>query len=82
MGELFDQWYAKASPGWAPNTRRQTRSVIRVHLVPRFGDLPVGELVTVEIDEFSAELRIRGGRDGRPLSDGTSGAFTASCVER
>lgn len=24
MGELFDQWYANASPGWAANTVRHT----------------------------------------------------------
>jgi integrase len=71
LRELFERWYARASPGWAPNTRRQTRSVIRVHLVPRFGDLPVGELVTVEIDEFYADLRAYGGRNGRSLTDGT-----------
>ena len=37
FGELFEQWYATAAPGWAVNTQRQTLSVIKVHLVPRFG---------------------------------------------
>jgi len=69
--ELFEQWYATAAPGWAVNTQRQTLSVIKVHLVPRFGDLPVGQLTTANIDAFYAELRRRGGSDGRGLSDGT-----------
>ena len=67
MGELFDHWYMAASPGWSPNTARQTRSVIRAHLYPRFGHLPVGKLTTADIDAFYAELRARGGRDGRPV---------------
>jgi hypothetical protein len=71
MGELFDQWYASASPGWAANTVRHTHSVIRVHLRPRFGDLPLGQVTTADIDDFYAELRSHGGRDQRPLADGT-----------
>jgi integrase len=71
FGELFEQWYASAAPRWALNTRRQTRSVIDVHLIPRFGHLAVGELNTEDIDAFYAELRCRGGHDGAGLSDGT-----------
>ena len=71
LGELFEQWYATAASGWAVNTQRQTLSVIKVHLVPRFGDLPVGQLTTANIDAFYAELRGHGGSDGRGLSDGT-----------
>ena len=52
MGELFDQWYANASPRWAANTIRHTHSVIKVHLRPRFGHLPVGKLTTADIDAF------------------------------
>jgi integrase len=71
FGELFEQWYANAAPRWAINTQRQTRSVINVHLIPRFGHLPVGELTTAGIDAFYADLRNLGGHDGRGLSDGT-----------
>ena len=69
--ELFEQWYEIAAPGWAINTQRHTRSVIDVHLVPRFGHLAVGELTTADIDAFYADLRDHGGRDGRGLADGT-----------
>jgi len=69
--ELFEQWYANAAPRWAVNTQRQTRSVIDVHLIPRFGHFAVGQLTTAGIDAFYADLRDRGGRDGRGLSDGT-----------
>jgi integrase len=71
MGELFDHWLAHAASGWAPNTVRQTASIIRAHLRPHFGHLPVGKLTTADIDAFYADLGERGGCDGRPLSDGT-----------
>ena len=71
MGELFDRWYENAAPGWAANTVRHTYSVIKVHLRPRFGHLPVGELTTADVDDFYAELRARGGQDGRGLVDAT-----------
>jgi len=71
MGELFDRWYENAEPGWAANTVRHTYSVIKVHLRPRFGHLPVGELTTADVDDFYAELRARGGQDGRGLADAT-----------
>jgi integrase len=71
FGELFKQWYGSAAPRWALNTRRQPRSVIDVHLIPRFGHLAVGDLTTEAIDVFYADLRCRGGHDGAGLSDGT-----------
>jgi len=71
FGELCEQWYATAAPGWAVNTQRQTLSVIKVHLIPRFGHVPVGQLTTADIDALYAELRGHGGSDGRGLSDGT-----------
>ena len=71
MGELFERWYAAVSPGWAANTVRHTHSVLKVHLEPRFGHLPVGKVTTADIDAFYGELRTGGGRDGRPLADGS-----------
>ena len=63
--------YASATPRWAVDTQRQTFSVIKVHLIPRFGHLRVGDLTTAGIDAFYADLRSHGGRDGGGLSDGT-----------
>jgi len=57
FGELFEQWYATAAPAWTHNTQRQTLSVIKVHLVPRFGHLAVGQLTTADIDASYADLR-------------------------
>lgn len=71
FAELFEQWYANAAPGWALTKQRHTRSVINVHLTPRFGDLAVGDLTTQDIDVFYSYLRDHGGRNGRGLADGT-----------
>ena len=70
MGELFDHWYASALPGWATNTVRHTHGVLKVHLYPRFGHLPVGKVTVEDIDAFYAHLCSAGGREG-PLADGT-----------
>lgn len=33
VGQLLEEWFAIASPGWSPSTRRQTRSIIDGRLV-------------------------------------------------
>lgn len=80
MDELFDQWYAAASPGWAIDTVRHTHSVLKVHLRPRFGHLPVGKITTADIDGFYAELRARGGRDGRRCRTAPFAGSTRCCT--
>lgn len=71
VGDLLERWFAAASPQWAPPTVAQTRSVLRRHLLPNLGHLPVGKLTTADIDDFYGYLLQRGGHDGRPLSAGT-----------
>jgi integrase len=70
-GDLLEQWFAAASPGWAASTERQTRSIINSHLLPHLGHLPVAKLTTGDIDDFYGHLLRAGGRDGRPLAPGT-----------
>lgn len=71
IGDLLERWFAAASPQWAPPTVAQTRSVLRRHLLPNLGHLPVGKLTTADIDDFYGYLLRAGGFDGRPLSAGT-----------
>lgn len=71
VGDLLERWFAAASPQWAPPTVAQTRSVLRRHLLPSLGHLPVGKLTTADIDDFYGYLLRNGGHDGRPLSPGT-----------
>jgi integrase len=71
VGDLLERWFAAASPQWAPPTVAQTRSVLRRHLLPNLGHLPVGKLTTADIDDFYGYLLRSGGHHGRPLSAGT-----------
>lgn len=71
VAELLERWFVAASPGWAPTTCRETRSLINRHLVPHLGEEIVEKLVTAQIDAFYAKLLNEGGRDGRPLAPGT-----------
>jgi integrase len=50
---------------------RETKSLVEHHLKPHFGHLPVAKLATADIDDFYADLRLHGGREGRRLSPGT-----------
>jgi integrase len=50
---------------------RETRSLMRCHLLPHLGHIHVTKLTAADIDDVYAHLLRRGGRDGRPLSPGT-----------
>jgi integrase len=71
LGQLLEQWMATASPAWSASTVRETRSLMRCHLVPHLGHIPVSKLTAADIDDVYSHLLRRGGRDNRPLSPGT-----------
>jgi integrase len=71
VSDLLDRWFKAASPGWAASTVRQTNSVIKCHLVPHLGHLPVDKLTTADIDDFYGYLLRGGGREDRSLAPGT-----------
>jgi integrase len=71
VGELLERWMAAASAGWSASTVRETRSLMRCHLLPHLGHVPVTKLTAADIDDVYAYLLRRGGRDDRPLSPGT-----------
>jgi integrase len=71
VGELLERWMSAAAPAWSASTVRETRSLMRCHLLPHLGHVPVAKLTAADIDDVYAYLLRRGGRDGRPLSTGT-----------
>jgi integrase len=71
IGDLLERWFDAASPHWAPSTVSQTRSVIRRHLQPHLGHLPVSKLTTADIDDLYGHLRRHGGHNSGPLTAGT-----------
>jgi integrase len=71
VGELLQRWLSAAAPGWSASTVRETRSLMRCHLLPHLGYIPVAKLTAGDIDDVYAHLLRRGGRDDRPLSPAT-----------
>ena len=71
VGELLERWMTAASPAWSASTVRETRSLMRCHLLPHLGHIPVTKLTAADIDDVYSHLLRRGGRDDRPLSPGT-----------
>jgi hypothetical protein len=59
---------------------RETRSLLRCHLVPHLGHQPVTKLTTVDIDDLYAYLLRRGGRDGQPWVPGTVHRVHVACA--
>lgn len=47
------------------------RSIAATYLQPRIGEVLVGDLTAIMIDDLYAELRVDGRADGQPLSIGT-----------
>jgi integrase len=76
--DLLQRWFTAASPNWAVSTVRETRSLIRCHLDPHLGYLPVAKLTTADIDDVYAHLLRAGGRDARPPAPCT--ACTSCCI--
>jgi integrase len=71
VGELLERWMAAAAPAWSASTVRETRSLMRCHLLPYLGHVPVAKLTVADIDDVYAHLLRGGGRDDRPLSPAT-----------
>ena len=53
---LLEAWIAANVSVWSAGTLPQTRSLVRVHLLPRFGRVPVGAITTEQIDTLLAEV--------------------------
>jgi integrase len=71
VGELLDLWFARGRTGWSPTTVRNIGSIIERHLKPELGDLLVGDLTAVMVDQFYEHLRTEGRIGGKPLAIGT-----------
>ena len=54
--EWADRWLATKTPKLQPATVDLYRYLLRVHLVPRFGAMPVGRITAVEVQGWLADL--------------------------
>jgi len=71
VGELLEEWFALAGPGYSPKGARETRGVMDRNLLPFLGNVPLSRLGAADIDRFYRRLREKGGRAGRPLAPAT-----------
>jgi hypothetical protein len=55
----------------APTTVSSYRAAMDRYILPALGKLPVRQLDAATLDAFYAQLRTRGGKDGRPLKAST-----------
>ena len=60
-GQVFqdavDKWRAAVAPNLAPGTVRQRESYLRVHILPRFGQVGLPEMDVQAIQQFATNLR-------------------------
>jgi integrase len=60
-GQVFqdavDKWRAAVAPNLAPGTVRQRESYLRVHILPRFGQVGLPEMDVQAIQQFATDLR-------------------------
>jgi integrase len=66
VAELLAAWLNWASPRLSPSTRREYDRIVRVHLVPSLGRLPIRRLRPVDIDRMMDDLR-KGGLAPRSI---------------
>lgn len=71
VGELLEEWFAHAAPGFSPKCVLKTRGVLDRNLLPFLGTIRLSKLGAADIDRHYRRLRDEGGRPGRPLAPGT-----------
>jgi integrase len=71
VGELLEEWFAHAAPGFSPKGAKETRGALDRNLLPFLGQVPLSKLGAADLDRFYRRLREKGGRAGRPLAPAT-----------
>lgn len=77
LRELLQQWLATNTTGeeanFSPKTAARYEELIRVHILPALGDVPVAKLTASHIQQFYNQKRSAGGR-----ADGNGGLAAAT----
>jgi integrase len=60
FAEHGERWRTDILPMYKPSVRLGHGNILRVHLIPKFGDRPVSEITTMEIQAWITQLRERG----------------------
>lgn len=62
--EFADTWWNENEIRWRRSTKRGNLAVLNRHLLPTFGDRPVGEITKAEVLSFRADIAKSAGRSG------------------
>ncbi|MGO9837041.1 MAG: tyrosine-type recombinase/integrase [Polyangiaceae bacterium] len=71
VGDLIRDWLALAKRELSPTTARGYDWIVKTYIIPTLGKVPLARLRTAQLDRFYAQLREKGGQDGKPLSAAT-----------
>jgi hypothetical protein len=85
LAAFVEQWLAHLEViGRAPRTVERYRELLRLHVLPELGGVPVQALTTMEVQRLYAHLLTSGQKDGRPggLSRTTVGHVHRRCTGR
>lgn len=67
--DFIETWFTQSLPGWRNSHAATVRSTIDTHMVPFFGDTPVGEITKADLLGFRAEVaRCKGRGENETLS--------------
>jgi integrase len=55
--QLVTRWLAHAEAEWSPTTRAAYESYLRLHILPALGDMKIGKVAAVDLDQFYGDLR-------------------------
>ena len=61
FGELCERWLTVAKPGLSPVTVRNYENLLKNHILPTFGDVPLKNIQTIDIDKYYSVLQSRHG---------------------
>ena len=85
FGEWMDFWYRNyCRPGLRPNTQGAYETMIYKHILPALGQIPLGKLTQLDLQQFYAQLKTSGRLTrqelyGPGLSDRTVRSCHANC---
>ena len=85
FGEWMDFWYRNyCRPGLRPNTQSAYEAMIYKHILPALGNIPLGKLTQLDLQQFYAQLKTSGRLMrqelyGPGLSDRTVRSCHANC---
>lgn len=71
VGDLIRDWLASAKRELSPTTARGYDWIVKTYITPALGKVPLARLRTAQLDRCYAQLREKGGQDGKPLSAAT-----------